>query len=625
MITPLAARADTSGYEYYAIGNTARTLHTKTSPGLMLVGGGDWSRDAFHWFADRAGNGHIVILRASGGAEGGDEMFREIGGVASVETLVFHDRKASADPRVLSIIAHADGIFIAGGDQARYVRYWKDTPVARALDTHVRKGRPIGGTSAGLAILGGTAYGALDGGSIDSIAALNDPAGPAVTMVRGFLRMPYLAHVVTDTHFNKRDRLGRLIAFVANARANGDARAIGLGVDERGALCVDGRGMARFHGPDGTFAWLIQPRGMPKLAREEPLDWADIRITGIAPGQTIDLRRMQVSAAAFSSIVSVKDGRLSGVPLLPDRRWSLAVHAGAHVLPREAMTPEQDRTYRKGLSDALEAGSAVLRTGGSSLDAVEAAVKVLEDNPLFDAGRGAAFNAEGQNRLEAAIMDGASQRAGAVAGVSATKNPVALARSVMDHSSHILLTGAGADRFAREYEVEQVDPSYFRTDESWRDYEKWKQDPDDSPGNSNSVGAVALDMHGHLAAATSAGGLTGALPGRVGDTPMIGVGTYAYGRDCAVSATGSSEYLIRETAARQICDRMKWRGATVAQATQDTMAVIDDLGGDGGLLAMDGDGKAAFAMDGDGMYRGSVTSGEAPKVAIWSDETADGK
>lgn len=632
-LMPIAAAAapalPSAGYNYYSIGNTAGTLRARTSPGLMLVGGGDWNREAFRWFVEKAGSGHIVILRASGAADAGEEMFRDIGGVASVETLVFSDRKASSDPRVLSIIAHADGIFIAGGDQARYVRYWKDTPIARALNAHVRKGRPIGGTSAGLAILGGTAYGALDGGSIDSMTALNDPAGPAMTMVHGFLRMPYLAHVVTDTHFNKRDRLGRLIAFVASARASGDRHAIGIGVDERGALCVDAKGIARFHGPDGTFAWLIQPRGVPSLKRGTPLDWDDIRVTGIAPGHTIDLRTLKMPEIAFTSTASVRDGRLDGVPVLPDRRWSLAIHGGAGVIPHGALTPEQERAYRQGLTDALVAGSAVLKAGGSSLDAVEAAVMTLEDNPLFNAGRGAVFDAEGKNQLDAAIMDGASLRAGAVAGVSATKNPVALARAVMEHSGHVLLSGAGADEFAREQGIEQVDPSYFRTEKRWQEYLEWKrgneQAAQDPTHRFGTVGAVALDMHGHLAAATSTGGLTGKRWGRIGDTPLIGAGTYAFGRDCAVSATGTGEYFIRESAGRQVCDRIRWRGESVASAAQDTIGEIADIGGDGGLIAMDGDGHAAFAMNTEGMYRGEVSADGEPRVAIYADETVDGK
>jgi beta-aspartyl-peptidase (threonine type) len=185
------------GYTYFSIGDVAAKTPGRTGTGLMLMGGGGWSPEAFRWFVAKAGGGHIVVLRASGGADAGEEIYKEVGGAVSVETLVFDDRKASTDPRVLAILAHADGIFIAGGDQSNYVRYWKGTPVATALDAHVAGKRPIGGTSAGLAILGGAGYGAMDGGSVDSMTALGDPMGPAVTIVRDFLHMPFLAHVVT--------------------------------------------------------------------------------------------------------------------------------------------------------------------------------------------------------------------------------------------------------------------------------------------------------------------------------------------------------------------------------------------------------------------------------------------
>lgn len=317
-LNPLAAATDVaapqgSSYTYYEIGNLKAARPASTAPALMLVGGGDWDYSAFRWFAERAGHGHIVVLRASGEGQANDEIFNAIGGVTSVETIVFHSRAAAHDPRVLGIIAHADGIFIAGGDQANYVRFWKDTPVASAIGAHVRAGRPVGGTSAGLAILGGTAYGAMDGGSIDSPAALADPGGPAVTLVTGFLHMPRLTHIVTDTHFSVRDRLGRLVSFVAKARAT-DPNAIGLGVDEGSALCVEADGTARLHTPNGGFAWLVVPQGQPHLAPGKPLAWSGIRITGIGAQSVLDLNTMAVANPAFSGVASARDGRLSGVP-----------------------------------------------------------------------------------------------------------------------------------------------------------------------------------------------------------------------------------------------------------------------------------------------------------------------
>ena len=211
------------GYEYYRIGHPEAVRPAATEPALMLMGGGEWPHKAFAWFAAKGGHGHFVILRASGDDGMQKELFNEVGGVTSVQTLVFHDRAAASDPRVLDIVRHADGIFIAGGDQANYVRFWKGTPLGALLNGHVAQGKPIGGTSAGLAILGAYAYGAMDGGSITSKEAMHDPLGKAMTLVGDFMHLPNMQRVVTDTHFHKRDRLGRLIAFVANLRHAGHA------------------------------------------------------------------------------------------------------------------------------------------------------------------------------------------------------------------------------------------------------------------------------------------------------------------------------------------------------------------------------------------------------------------
>jgi beta-aspartyl-peptidase (threonine type) len=234
------------GYSYYEIGKVKAPRPARTERALLLVGGGDWNLDAFRWFAARAGHGHLVVIAAYGDGEDGKYFYRDVGGFASVQTLVFTNREASYDPRVLRVLRNADAIFIAGGDQSKYVRFWKGTPVAQAIDLEVARGRPVGGTSAGLAVLGAYAYGAMDGGSIDSLTALANPLGPAVTMVRDFLHMPFLSHVVTDTHFSARNRLGRSIAFLAKVRTNWDPTAIGLAIDQDSALCVDAHGIGRF-------------------------------------------------------------------------------------------------------------------------------------------------------------------------------------------------------------------------------------------------------------------------------------------------------------------------------------------------------------------------------------------
>lgn len=621
------ARAETDtaqGYRYYVSGDVSAPAPASPSLGLMLIGGSDWSPDAWRWFAGKAGNGHIVIIRASSDGADGDWILNEIGGVASVQTLVFSDRKAAFDPRVEEILSHADGVFIAGGDQSNYVRFWKDTPVSEALNAHVAAGRPIGGTSAGLAILGGAGYGAMAEEAVDSAEALADPHGPKVTLVRDFLEMPFLKHVITDTHFSERDRLGRLVAFLAQARADTDPEAVGLGIDEDSALTIEADGTGRLYTLSDGHAWLVQPDGAPAFGPDGALDWTAVRLTGIGPESTIDFNTMQVSNPAFSGVASVDNGELSGVPAAPDAGWTLAIHGGSGVIARGDLTPETDRAYRASLEAALNTGAAILKDGGSSLDAVEATLRVLEDDPLFNAGRGAVFDAEGRNQLDAAIMDGATLQAGAVAAVSTTRNPITLARAVMEQSRHVLLSGDGADEFARLKNIEQVDPAYFRTEHRWRQHLEWKRDQQaalDPTHRFGTVGAVARDTHGHLAAATSTGGLTGKEWGRIGDSPIIGAGTYAADGKCAVSGTGTGEYFIRESAGRQVCDRVAWKGETIQQAADGAIASIGALGGDGGLIAIDGSGRIAFSMNTEGMYRGAVTDTLPATAAIYADET----
>ena len=303
--------------------------------------------------------------------------------------------------------------------------------------------------------------------------------------------------------------------------------------------------------------------------------------------------------------------------------WSLAVHGGAGVIERGSLSPERERAFRASMLAAMEAGAAVLRRGGSSLDAVEATVRILEDDPLFNAGRGAVFTADGRNELDASIMDGATRRAGAVAGVTRTRHPISLARAVMEKSRHVMLARDGADQFSVEQGLEQAEPSWFRTEQRWQQLLDWRRDNAKQPDPTHSrgtVGAVARDVHGHVAAATSTGGMTGKRWGRIGDSPVIGAGTYAADGNCAVSATGSGEYFIRASAARQLCDRIAWARVDVQAAAEATIADIGALGGDGGLIALAGSGRIAFAMNSSGMYRGWVTSVTPAGTAIYSDE-----
>lgn len=304
--------AQREGYRYYQIGRIDAPRPQPTQAGLMLVGGGDWPREAFAWMARRAGHGRIVILRASGTVEAQNEFFHDIGGIAGAQTLVFQDRRAASDPQVLDIVRNADGIFIAGGDQSRYVRFWKDTPLARALDAHVRAGKPIGGTSAGLAILGAYAYGAMDGGSVLSPAALADPAGPQLTMVGDFLHLPYLDNVITDSHFGKRQRLGRLIAFLARlAKEHGRSDLVGLGVDEYTALCIDADGQGSVFSGNGGKVWLVRPRQpAQRYAAGEPLSQRAVPVIGVGEGSRLRMRDFRVERPAFVELYDVESGQL---------------------------------------------------------------------------------------------------------------------------------------------------------------------------------------------------------------------------------------------------------------------------------------------------------------------------
>ena len=303
--------------------------------------------------------------------------------------------------------------------------------------------------------------------------------------------------------------------------------------------------------------------------------------------------------------------------------WTLVIHGGAGMLERGTMSPESERDARAGLTRALHAGGAILEAGGSSLDAVEAAVKVLEDDSHFNAGKGSVFTYEGHNELDAAIMDGRDRRAGAVAGLTRTRNPISLARAAMENSPHVFLAGDGANAFARDSGVDQVDPSYFRTEERWQQLQKLKAqganyfDVDLKYGT---VGAVARDLDGHVAAATSTGGLTGKRWGRIGDAPVIGAGTYADDRACAVSATGSGEHYIREGVAHEICARMRFLAEGPQAAADAVQADTRTLGGGGGVIVVAADGTPAWSFNTSGMYRGLLRRGGEPVVAIYGDE-----
>ena len=286
------------------------------------------------------------------------------------------------------------------------------------------------------------------------------------------------------------------------------------------------------------------------------------------------------------------------------------------------MSGAMERKYRSGLEAALDAGYAVLQRGGTSLDAVTRAVTVLEDNPLFNAGLGAVFTLDGRNELDAAIMDGGSLKAGAVCGVTHIRNPIELARTVMEHSEYVMLSGAGAEEFALPRGIALVPRSYFYTPERWRQLERIRSGDAGlsalTISHVGTVGAVALDGAGRLAAATSTGGMTGKRYNRIGDSPIIGAGTYADDRSCAVSATGHGEVFIRAAVAHDICSRMRFGGRTLSAAVREVvLEELPALRGEGGVIAIDAQGEIAMEFNSEGMFRASRRSGEEAQIAIY--------
>jgi beta-aspartyl-peptidase (threonine type) len=302
--------------------------------------------------------------------------------------------------------------------------------------------------------------------------------------------------------------------------------------------------------------------------------------------------------------------------------FGLAIHGGAGSLPRAEMGGDRERNYRAGLAAALDAGYAVLEGNGTSLDAVTRAVMMLEDNPLFNAGLGAVFTLDGHNELDAAIMDGRSLKAGAVCGVTHIKNPIELARTIMEQSEYVMLSGTGAEEFALSRGLALVARSYFYTPERWRQLERIRNGDTGlsalTISHVGTVGAVALDSEGRLAAATSTGGMTGKRFNRIGDSPIIGAGTYADDRSCAVSATGHGEVFIRAAVAHDICSRMRFGGRSLRTAVREV--VLDELPalhGEGGVIAIDRDGEIAMEFNSEGMFRASRRAGEEARVAIY--------
>ena len=331
----------------------------------------------------------------------------------------------------------------------------------------------------------------------------------------------------------------------------------------------------------------------------------------------------------------------------PVHRWNLVIHGGAGVIERARMDEKTEAAYRASLAQAAEAGAKVLDRGGAALDAVEAVLNVLEDDPLFNAGRGAVFSAEGKNELDSSIMNGSDLRAGAVAGVTRTRHPITLARAVMEKSPHVMLVGPGADAFGARVGLEQVDPSFFFTESRWQSLVRQLQKegrpvpprPAGAPPPGGPVipvaqleessdshrfgttGAVALDRAGNIAAGTSTGGMQAKMPGRVGDSPIIGAGTYASNQSCAVSGTGTGEYFIRLGVAREVCNLVQFKAMPLQQAADEVIhKELEGLHGDGGVIAVTPDGQMAWSFNTPGMFRARISEGGKVEVRIFANE-----
>jgi beta-aspartyl-peptidase (threonine type) len=344
------------------------------------------------------------------------------------------------------------------------------------------------------------------------------------------------------------------------------------------------------------------------------------------------MRRLVALAAIGSMIV------LPAAVAAP--KWAIVIHGGAGVIERQELSKEREAAYRSALTQATQTGAEVLRRGGSALDAVEATIRLMEDDPKFNAGRGAVFTAAGRNELDSAVMDGKTLAVGSVAGVTRTRHPISLARRVMEKSPHVMMIGAGADAFSKEQGLEQVEPGWFYTEQRWQGLEKFlkgkgwpipakppgintdpAQDLVHDEGKKGTVGVVALDSQGNVAAGTSTGGMTGKRWGRVGDTPIIGAGTYASNSSCAVSATGSGEYFIRLTVAREICALVEYKGMSLQSAADEVIQKrLTALGGDGGVVTLAPDGQMAWSFNSPGMYRARAADGQPVRVGIFKDE-----
>jgi beta-aspartyl-peptidase (threonine type) len=354
------------------------------------------------------------------------------------------------------------------------------------------------------------------------------------------------------------------------------------------------------------------------------------------------------SGFRFCAVVGLIAGSVPAIlAQQAQHHWEIVVHGGAGVIERSQLGPEGDKAYREGLDRAVHAGAAVLDNGGSALDAVEATLHVLEDDPHFNAGKGAVFTREGKNEMDASIMDGATLRAGAVAGVQRVHSPISAARAVMEKSPHVMIAGRGADEFAASVGLKMEEPSYFFTESRWqglvKELKKKKGmpipprpagvpaegekipvavlDESETSGVHGTTGVVVLDRNGNVAAGTSTGGMQAKMPGRIGDSPIIGAGTYASNQSCAVSGTGTGEYFIRLGVAREVCNLVYFRHMKLQDAVDEVIhKELEALQGDGGVIAITPDGQQAWSFNTPGMFRAKLVEGGQVQIGIYRDE-----
>lgn len=335
------------------------------------------------------------------------------------------------------------------------------------------------------------------------------------------------------------------------------------------------------------------------------------------------ISKMAVLSAFVAAFVSVTSAEETGAQSSPP--LTIVIHGGAGALEPGRYTPAEEAAYKAKLNEALALGYGVLQGGGSALDAIEIAIVTMEDSPLFNAGKGAVFTRKGKNELDASIMDGKTRNAGAAAGVTKVKNPIKLARAIMENSNHVMFARDGAEKFAKEQGLEFVPTKYFRTDHRWKSYQRaLEKEAEEKLGDLpvdykwGTVGAVALDAEGNLAAGTSTGGMTLKRYGRVGDSPIIGAGTFADNNSCGVSSTGHGEYFMRLTIARDICAQVEYAGKSVEEAANDVIHNrLENFGGDGGVIVLGANGDVAMVFNSAGMFRGVKRQDEDAEVAIY--------